>query len=148
MIIIEIRVGVDAMLSVSVGNKKKNGCLVDNESKILTYYEFLNLVERFKGKKHIHSIRYDEIFYIEVFSHVINEVRSGSINIFLKVHLWNGKIHYFPIYFNDTTREEIRNLIKVLQASSLDIRDEKGLFDEIVDTDQNMWVIVESVNKK
>lgn len=135
------------MLKVSVGNKKKNGCLVDNESRVLIYYEFLNLVERFQGKEHAHKIRYDEIFYIEVFSHAINEIRTGSINIFLKVHLWNGKIHYFPIYFYDTTREEIRSFIKVLQASSLDIRDEKGLFGEIVDTDQNMWAIVERINE-
>lgn len=71
------------MKKALTGNSKKNGCQIDNDARTIICYEFLNVVERLQGKEHSHCISYDEIFYIEVFSHLINEIRSGSINIFI-----------------------------------------------------------------
>ncbi|MEG0275523.1 MAG: hypothetical protein RR630_00695 [Coprobacillus sp.] len=135
------------MAKLFVGRRKANGYEINTDLRIISFYEYLNVVEKIQKKEHIHSMKYDEIFYIEVVSHVVNEIRNGSINIFLNVHLWNGKKYHFPIYFNDTTREEIREFIRLLRTSSLDIRDEKGLFDEIVNSNQRMWELVERISQ-
>lgn len=129
-----------------IGNKKK-GCLIDNDNEILIYYESLSLYEKLSGKKQEIKIRYQDIESISIGYSIINGVRWGTVSLFLNVHCPNNIQYQVPILYMNTEKEDIRNFIRVLNASPLSIIDHYNILHKILTSDELVGTIVSQVDE-
>lgn len=116
---------------------KKEGCLIDNTQEIIIYYEKLS------KKKSSHTIiHYKDILTVSIGYNVIKGVELGTTSLFINLFCLNNKTYQIPILLFETTKDQIRDFIKVLKTSPLEITDQYRLLDTILESDQTVGTII------
>lgn len=134
------------MKKCMLGNQK-HGCLIDNEKGELVYYDLLSLAEKMQGKPHEIIMPYEQIDNIQVCSSVVKGVRFGTTTMTLEVHFKNQTSRDVVIVYFDTTKEELRNFINVLQNSSLFIKDPQQILNAIMTQEGTIGDILDHLTK-
>lgn len=116
---------------------KKEGCLIDNTQEIIIYYEKLS------KKKSSHTIiHYKDILTVSIGYNVSKGFELGTTSLFINLFCLNNKTYQIPILFFETTKDQIRDFIKVLKTSPLEITDQYCLLDTILESDQTVGTII------
>lgn len=95
------------------------------------------------SKKHSsHTIHYKDIMSISIGYNVIKGFELGTTSLFINLFCLNNKTYQIPVLFFETTKEQIRDFIKVLKASPLEIVDQYHLLDTILESDKTVGTII------
>ncbi|MBS5111826.1 MAG: hypothetical protein KHZ15_03960 [Coprobacillus cateniformis] len=121
---------------------KKQGCLIDNKNKIITYYEMLSLAEKLSGKQNKHTILFQDIEKIKISYNIVNGVRYGTTSLILIIYCMNNQKYEVPILYFNTTKEEVKQFLNILNDSSLCIQDQFSLIDKIMNSSKTIGVII------
>ena len=131
-----------------VGTKKHGGCHIDNYERKITKYDMLNLVEKIQGKKCIKVFKYQEIDFIKVYYAIVKGVRMGTVALTLTINLKDGTQEDVRLIYSNTTREDVEAVIRLLQTSKLKIIDHYHLFDQILNSKETIWNIIDNIDRK
>ncbi len=127
----------------------KNGCRIDNEIKVITYFEPQSFYEKVRKKENITSIPYCEIKEIMINSSIVNGVRFGSTTMSLTIHLNNQEILEWPLYFLYEDHQKYVDFARLLLESHIKIIDKNNLLETIVNNpDKHIGTIIDEVSKK
>lgn len=130
----------------TLGNEH-HGCQLDNQNRILTYYDRMSLFEKLTHKPDRIQLKYDDIDTIKVRYGIVNGVRFGSVTITLEV-VANQCQYDFPITDINTPREDLKKFICVLNRSPLNVIDKYSLLKKILESDQRVYDIVDQIDKQ
>lgn len=134
--------GIDIiMIDKHLIGTKKEGCFIDNTQEMIIYYENLSLYEKL-SKQSSYTIHYKDILTVSIGYNVSKGFELGTTSLFINLFCLNNKTYQIPILFFETTKDQIRDFIKVLKASPLEITDQYRLLDTILESDQTVGTII------
>lgn len=135
--------GIDIiMIDKHLIGTKKEGCFIDNTQEMIIYYENLSLYEKLSKKQSSYTIHYKDILTVSIGYNVSKGFELGTTSLFINLFCLNNKTYLIPILFFETTKDQIRDFIKVLKASPLEITDQYRLLDTILESDQTVGTII------
>lgn len=134
--------GIDIiMIDKHLIGTKKEGCFIDNTQEMIIYYENLSLYEKL-SKQSSYTIHYKDILTVSIGYNVSKGFELRTTSLFINLFCLNNKTYQIPILFFETTKDQIRDFIKVLKASPLEITDQYRLLDTILESDQTVGTII------
>lgn len=134
--------GIDIiMIDKHLIGTKKEGCFIDNTQEMIIYYENLSLYEKL-SKQSSYTIHYKDILTVSIGYNVSKGFELRTTSLFINLFCLNNKTYLIPILFFETTKDQIRDFIKVLKASPLEITDQYRLLDTILESDQTVGTII------
>ncbi|MEG0366901.1 MAG: hypothetical protein RR585_08695 [Coprobacillus sp.] len=128
--------------------KKKHGCFIDNDNKILEYRELLSFFEKINGKDKSILLSYNIIDHIDIYYSIVNGPRFGSVTFNLSVYCKNNQVHEFPIFFFGTKRQDYTLFANLLVNSGLSINDPHHILNSIIEQpNEHIGTIIDKIDK-
>ncbi|MEG0275985.1 MAG: hypothetical protein RR630_03050 [Coprobacillus sp.] len=130
--------------NILIGNKK-HGCFIDNDKRILRYYDLLSLYEKLKGKDKLTELRFDDINVITIDYSVVDTPRLGSTTITLSITCANNSSYDFPLLFWETEREDFNIFFQLLLNSQINIKDPYHIIETILNSTDTIGTILSEI---
>lgn len=134
------------MDSILIGSKK-HGCLIDNNKRILVYFENISLFEKIKHKKKQTSLNYSDIQFIKICYGIMTGPRFDSAQITLEVHTSDNELYDMRISYSHDITSELKEFVHLLLTSGLEIKDPHNLLNQILSTDISLLDLIKKVSK-
>lgn len=136
------------MTKILLGNTKC-GWSVDDENKEIIIYHPQSLVDKMKKKSNTTQIKFLDIEYIEVgWNNVPLAVGQNQHFVIFIIELKNKEKIQFNGTSNGITRDTFKEAILVLQKNNIVFKDEYHIMDDIINTDNSIWNILNKAELK
>lgn len=136
------------MKKILLGSKK-SGWAVDDENKEIIIYHPQSFVDKMQKKINNTQVKFQDIEYIKVgWNNVPLAAGQNQHFVIFVIELKNKEKIQFDGTSNNITRDIFKEAMIVLKKNSIAFKDEYHIIDDIINTENLIWNILDNAELK